>query len=152
LVGQSSEMKNLLLATLLLLAGCAASPPKLSGHLCQDFPVYAPSEVKSQMGGSSGEAIGDPNAEHHLTYWLKTDSKPDQVVAFYKEKMKTLPSAKEITGEEKYDNSLLQFTCGPTSAGDRVKEFEVIVEKEPEDGKTIFRVSETLKPGLKYPD
>ena len=137
---------------MLILAGCAASPPKLKGHVCQDFPVYAPSEVKDAMGATTSDAIGDPNAEHHLTYWLKTDSKPEQVAQFYREKMKTLPQAKEITDDSKYESALLQFESGPTSQSDKVKQFEVIVEKESENGKTIFRISETLKAGQKHPD
>lgn len=132
------------------LNGCAAKPPSLSGFKAQDFPVYAPSTVESSMGAETGETFNDPNASHHLTYWLQSESKPEKIVEFYKGKMSQLPSAKEVTGEEKYDGATFQMKCGALSNKELVESYEMLVEKDQKDGKSVFRITETLKPGKKY--
>lgn len=140
------------LVSLAVLIGCAAKPPELSYHMAKDFPIYAPSKIDQVMGGQSADSMNDPKASHHMTYWLVSDNKPEDVAAFYREKMKTLPDAKEVPADEKYDQALLQFRCGPTSEKEKVEGYEVIVEKPEEGEETTFRVTETLVPGLKYPD
>ena len=144
----------ILLTALASLVSCAAKPPELSLHMGKGFPVYAPAKVSNVMGAETGDSIGDPNASHHMTYWLDSDDAPDKVVAFYKEQMKTLPNAKEVPKDEHYDGALLQFRCGPVAGegSDKVEGFEVIVEKADTGEGSEFRVTETLKPGLKYPD
>lgn len=147
-------MKKILVWTLALavLAGCGARPPELSGHLGKEFPVYAPSKVESAMGAETGASVHDPKASHHLTYWLVTEDKPEDVVAFYKEKMKTLPDAKDVPEDEKFEGALLMFRCGAISEKEKVESYEVIVEKAEQGDGCEFRVKETLVPGLKYPD
>jgi hypothetical protein len=149
-------MKERLACALLLLSmlGCAAKPPALDSHMSKGFPVYAPSKVTNLMGAMTGDSIGDPNANHHLTYWLESEDSPEKVVAFYKEQMKTLPNAKEVPEDEKFEGALLMFRCGPPAGegADKVQDLEVIVEKAESGAGTEFRISETLKPGLKYPD
>ena len=142
------------IAALALLMSCAAKPPELPLHMTRGFPVYAPSKVTSAMGAETGDSIGDANASHHMTYWLESDDAPDKVVAFYKEQMKTLPSAKDVPADEHFDGALLQFRCGPLpgEGSDKVEGFEVIVEKADQGEGTEFRVTEKLKPGLKYPE
>ena len=143
---------GLLIFLSLCLAGCAAKPPELKLFFCKDYPVFAPSSVESAMGAQTADSMNDPNANHHLTYWLHCEAKPEAVVKFYREKMASLPSAKEVTGEDKFEDSLFQMKSGPTSAADKVVSVEVIIDKEEKNGKTVLRLTETLKPGLKYPD
>ena len=102
------------------------------------------------MGAQTGEDLNDPKASHHLTYWLHSESKPEVIVQWYKDKMKTLPSATEITGEDKTEGSLFQLRTGPLSQSDKIESYSVIVEKELDNGKSVLRITETLKPGLKY--
>lgn len=141
------------LTAVILLNSCGAKPPELSQHMSKGFPVYAPAKITNLMGAETGDSIGDPNANHHLTYWLETEDAPEKVVAFYKEQMKTLPNAKEVPEDERFEGALLQFRCGPSGEGaDKVEELELLVEKADEGEGTEFRVTETLKPRLKYPD
>ena len=136
----------------LLCGGCASKPPELRLLQSKTFPVYAPSTVQDAMGSQSGDSMNDPQATHSMCYWLQSESKKEDVVKFYKDKMSSLPGAKEVTGEEKYDGSEFQMTCkAPPGSPDKVESMGVIVEKEQKDGKTIFRVTESLKPGVLYP-
>lgn len=140
----------LVFGSVLTLSGCSSKPPSLSGFKAQDFPVYAPSTVESSMGAETGETFNDPNASHHLTYWLQSESKPEKIVEFYKSKMSQLPAAKEVTGEAKFDGASFQMKCGAISNKELVESYEMLVEKDQKDGKSVFRITETLKPGKKY--
>lgn len=102
------------------------------------------------MGGQSGESIDDPNASHHMTYWLRTSSKPDLVANWYREKLKALPGAKDTTKDSELKDTLLQIHSEALSHKDQVESYDVRVSNESQNGETEFTVTETLKPGLKY--
>ena len=120
--------------------------------MSHSFPVYAPSKVTEVMGAQTGNGPGDPNATHHLTYWLETEDPPEKVVAFYQEQMKSLPGVKDVPEADKYEGPLLMFRCAASGEGsEKVERLECIVSKADSGTGTEFRVSERLKPGLKYP-
>jgi hypothetical protein len=145
-------VKHFCLLCILMLLACGVRPPELPRHYSKDFPIYTPARVDSAMGAHSGNSAGDPNATHRLTYWLVTEDAPEKVVAFYRQSMATLPEAEEVPEDEKLEGSL-HFRCGPSAEkAEQVAGLEVIVSKAESGPGTEFRVTEKLKPGLKYPD